>query len=211
MAPKTRCYSSSPLWRHPHGTTASRSLASASTSKHIKNGPVSLPFPRITPSLLSTRTSNAHHDFTSKSNSFAQNSKRSLSFQAPTTGRRLISRNTITPLIATKPSWNSSALQSSVALNMTLRSAGSSLATTETKRGFITNTEQKEAEDVVSFYDDRVTQVWREGVQTLFFNFFHLLWIKQLQNYDCRLLTSFFTLTKRLQTTFLNHIHTYDQ
>jgi hypothetical protein len=42
---------------------------------------------------------------------------------------------------------------------MTLRSAGSSMAITSTKRGFLTNTEQKEVEDVVSFYDDKVTQV----------------------------------------------------
>ncbi|KAG0291077.1 hypothetical protein BGZ96_005543 [Linnemannia gamsii] len=50
---------------------------------------------------------------------------------------------------------------------MTLRSAGSSLAITATKRGFITNTEQKEAEDVVSFYDDRVTQYASQEIQTV--------------------------------------------
>ncbi|KAG0043071.1 hypothetical protein BGZ90_009203, partial [Linnemannia elongata] len=160
IAPKARCCSSLPLWRHPHGATASRSFATGTTSakkNSTNNGPISLTSPRITTFSLSNRTNNAqlHH---SNTNSYAQSSNRSLSFQAPTMGRRLTGRNIATPLIAARPSWNNS-ISSSVATNTALKSAGSSLVTVAaTKRGFFTNSEQKEAEDVVSFYDDKVTQ-----------------------------------------------------
>ncbi|KAF8948857.1 hypothetical protein BGZ47_002017 [Haplosporangium gracile] len=51
---------------------------------------------------------------------------------------------------------------------MALRSTGSSLVTaTATKRGFFTNSEQKEVEDVVSFYDDKVTQYANQEIQTV--------------------------------------------
>lgn len=122
--------------------------------------------PRITTFSLSNRTNNAqlHH---SNTNSYAQSSNRSLSFQAPTMGRRLTGRNIATPLIAARPSWNNS-ISSSVATNTALKSAGSSLVTVAaTKRGFFTNSEQKEAEDVVSFYDDKVTQYANQEIQTV--------------------------------------------
>lgn len=82
-------------------------------------------------------------------------------------GRRLTGRNITTPIIVARPSWNNSTLPS-VATDTALRSAGSSLATiAATKRGFFTNSEQKEAEDVVSFYDDKVTQYANQEIQTV--------------------------------------------
>ncbi|KAF9121714.1 hypothetical protein BGX30_002409 [Mortierella sp. GBA39] len=124
----------------------------------INNGSISLTSRRITSSFLSNRTNNTHHHL-SNTNSYAQNSNRSLSFQAPTLGQRLTGRNIATPLIAAKPSWNIST-SSSVATTTALRSAGS-------KRGFFTNSEQKETEDIVSFYDDKVNQYANQEIQTV--------------------------------------------
>ncbi|KAF9905770.1 hypothetical protein EC991_001308 [Linnemannia zychae] len=82
-------------------------------------------------------------------------------------GQRITDQNTTCALIATGSLWNTASRSSTTATRTILRSAvGSSLATTS-RRGFFTNSEQKEVEDVVSFYDDKVTQYANQEIQTV--------------------------------------------
>ncbi|KAF9133079.1 hypothetical protein BGW39_010611 [Mortierella sp. 14UC] len=171
MATKARCCSSSPLWRHPHGAATTRSLVTSSTSKHasISNGCIARKTGLVPTcaSHLSNPTNHACQHFVPSLAHSPQGSHRSLSFRAPTMRQRLTGGNTAGPLIATEASWNTASQSSTVAARTILRSgAGSSLATTS-KRGLFTNSEQKEVEDVVSFYDDKVTQYANQEIQTV--------------------------------------------
>ncbi|KAG0276832.1 hypothetical protein BGZ95_006983 [Linnemannia exigua] len=80
-------------------------------------------------------------------------------------GHRLTSQKTATPLIVEGSLLNTS--KSALAYQTILRSAIGSSLTTTTRRGFFTNSEQKEVEDVVSFYDDKVTQYANQEIQTV--------------------------------------------
>ncbi|KAF9103153.1 hypothetical protein BGX29_003711 [Mortierella sp. GBA35] len=85
-------------------------------------------------------------------------------------GHRVMNGNDCSLIAATGPS-NRFRQSAAMATGMMLRSAaGSNLATATSltaKRGFFTNCEQKEVDDVVSFYDDKVTQYANQEIQTV--------------------------------------------
>ncbi|KAF9921502.1 hypothetical protein FBU30_008458, partial [Linnemannia zychae] len=163
MVTSARCCSLSPLW-YPHGSSTSRSFATASKKHMHRNhqcNNLSTPV-TIKPSHYSLVLSRSNRTVPPPP---LQNSRRNLSFQTQPIGHRLLDKGTMQRIPSSiTAATGSSPGKSSQVSRIFLRSIGPSLSMM-TKRGFNTNSEA--VEDIVSFYDDRVTQYANQDIQTV--------------------------------------------